>query len=201
MTPAKFWDGVSAKYAKMAIRNPEQYYLSLERTRSYLRPEDRVMELGCGTGSTALLLAPGVALYTGSDVSPGMIAIANGKLAEAGQSNLDFIVADADSDALGTGYDAVLAHNLLHLVDDLPATLRHVHDITRDGGLLISKTPCFKSKRWLLGPLIWVMQRLGKAPDVRFIGPDELEQEIAAAGFEVIEAEDYGSRYIVARKG
>ncbi|RLJ60431.1 ubiquinone/menaquinone biosynthesis C-methylase UbiE [Litoreibacter meonggei] len=200
MTPATFWDGVSAKYAKMAIRNPEQYHLSLERTRSYLRDSDRVLELGCGTGSTALLLAPSVALYTGSDVSPEMIGIADGKLAEVEQSNLDFIVADADSDALGTGYDAVLAHNLLHLVDDLPTTLRHIHDITRDGGLLISKTPCLGSKKWLFGPLVWVMQRFGKAPEVRFFTPAKMERAIVDAGFEIVEAADYGSRYVVARK-
>ena len=200
MTPAKFWDGVAEKYAKMAIRNPEQYHVSLERTRSYLRESDRVLELGCGTGSTALLLAPSVALYTGSDVSPKMIAIAKDKLVEAGQSNLDFIVADADSDALGTAYDAVMAYNLLHLVDNLPTTLGHIHSITREGGLLITKTPCLGSKKWLFAPLLWVMQLFGKAPDVLLIKPAYLEQSITDAGYEIIEAEDYGSRYIVARK-
>lgn len=200
MTSAKFWDGVAVKYAKMAIRNPEQYHQSLERTRSYLRPEDRVLELGCGTGSTALLLAPGVALYTGSDVSPKMMEIANGKLADTDQSNLDFVVADADSDALGTSYDAVLAFNLLHLVDDLPATLHHIHDMTRDGGLLINKTPCLGSKKWLFGPIIWVMKLFGKAPDAQFFTPVQLEQAIIDAGYEIVEAADYGSRYVVARK-
>lgn len=200
MTSAKFWDGVAAKYANMAIRNPEQYHLSLERTRSYLRPEDRVLELGCGTGSTALLLAPDVALYTGSDVSPKMMEIANGKLADTDQSNLDFVVADADSDALGTSYDAVLAFNLLHLVDDLPTTLHHIHDMTRDGGLLINKTPCLGSKKWLFGPIIWVMKLFGKAPDAQFFTPAQLEQAIIDAEFEIVEAADYGSRYVVARK-
>ena len=200
MTPAKFWDGVSEKYATMAIRNPEQYHLSLERTRSYLRREDRALELGCGTGSTALLLAPSVALYTGSDLSPGMINIAKRKQAETGQSNLDFIVADADSDALGASYDAVLAFNLLHLVDDLPATLHHIHQITRDGGLMINKTPCLRSKKWLFGPIVWVMKLFGKAPDVHFLTPPQLEQAMKDAGFEILEAADYGSHYIVARK-
>ena len=200
MTAAKFWNGVAEKYAKSAIRDPKQYHLSLERTRSYLRDTDRVLELGCGTGSTALLLAPSVALYTGSDVSPGMIGIANDKLAEAGQSNLDFIVADADSDALGTGYDAVLAHNLLHLVDDLPRTLRHAHQTLRDGGLFISKTPCLGSKKWLFRPLIGAMKLVGKAPDVLLFTPTELEQAVTDAGFEIIETGDYASRYIVARK-
>jgi 2-polyprenyl-3-methyl-5-hydroxy-6-metoxy-1,4-benzoquinol methylase len=200
MTPAKFWDGVAEKYAKSAIRNPEQYNLSLERTRSYLREEDRVLELGCGTGSTALLLAENVALYTGTDVSPKMIEIANSKLPDSGLSNLDFMVATSDSGALGATYDAVLAFNLLHLVDDLATTLKRAHDITRDGGLLITKTPCLGSKKWLFGPLIGLMKLFGKAPDVLLFKPAQLEQAIKDAGFEIIETGDYVSRYVVARK-
>lgn len=201
MTPASFWDGVAENYAKSKIRNPEQYHLSLERTRSYLRPEDRVVELGCGTGSTALLLAQNVALYTGTDVSAKMIEIANGKLAGETVQNLDFIVSDSDSDALGTSYDAVLALNLLHLVDDLPATLRRAHMITRDGGLFISKTPCLGPKRWVFAPLIGALKLFGKAPPiVRMLTPKVLEQAITDAGFEIIETGDYVSRYVVARK-
>jgi len=200
MASAKFWDGISEKYAKSPIRNPDKYHQSLERTRSYLRQEDRVLELGCGTGSTALLLAPNVALYTGSDLSSGMIHIANGKLADTEQSNLDFIVAVAEDDALGTAYDAVLAFNLLHLVDDLPATLRHLHNMTREDGLVITKTPCLGSKKWLFGPMIRVMQLFGKAPDALFFTPAQLEQAFIDAGFKIVEAADYGSRYIVAQK-
>lgn len=197
---AKFWDKLAEKYAKHPIRDPENYHLSLERTRSHLKAKDQVLELGCGTGSTALLLAPEVAQYTGSDMSGTMITIANRKLAEADHPNLDFIQATADDTAPDAPYDAVLAFNLLHLVDDLAATLAHIHTMIGPAGLLISKTPCLASKKWLFGPMIWVMQKFGKAPPVLYISAPELEHSITQAGFEIIEAEDYGSRYIVARK-
>ena len=53
---AKFWDKAAAKYAKSPIEDIEAYNYTIGRTRSYLSPTDRVLEVGCGTGSTALLL-------------------------------------------------------------------------------------------------------------------------------------------------
>ncbi|MEL6287025.1 MAG: class I SAM-dependent methyltransferase, partial [Pseudomonadota bacterium] len=52
--------------------------------------EGRVLELGCGTGSTALLLAPSVAQITGTDISGEMVRIANGKAADQGAQSVTF---------------------------------------------------------------------------------------------------------------
>ena len=52
-----------------------------------------------------------------------------------------------------------------------------------------------------------VMQAFGKAPYVVFFSADELEREIAAAGFEIVERARHASRgkdarpFLVARKG
>ena len=54
---AKFWDGIAEKYAKSPIRDIESYEHTLQRTVSYLKPTDQVLELGCGTGRTALRLS------------------------------------------------------------------------------------------------------------------------------------------------
>ena len=53
-TATRFWGKTAGRYAKMPIRYAEAYEYALERTRSYLAKTDRVLELGCGTGSTAL---------------------------------------------------------------------------------------------------------------------------------------------------
>ncbi len=54
---ARFWDRISRKYAQDAIADQAGYERTLARTRERLPPDSRVLELGCGTGSTALRLA------------------------------------------------------------------------------------------------------------------------------------------------
>ena len=121
---AKFCDKAAAKYATNPIKDMAAYTYTLERTRSYLRDSDTVLEIGCGTGSTALLLAESVGTYHGTDIFEAMIKIARGKVAETSLANLNF---EAHPVLEGIyshdGLDAVMAFNLLHLLRDIPATL------------------------------------------------------------------------------
>ena len=207
---AAFWSKISRKYAADPIRNMEGYLTTLGRTKSYLKPKDHVLEIGCGTGSTALLLAPHVAHITATDLAPGMIEIAEEKRAEENLSNVTFKVAEVLEHSAGEGtYDAVLAHNLLHLVPALDAALGNIASLTKPGGYFISKTVCAPTnggfKYALLRKLaIPLMQAFGKAPFVDFQVAPVLEQKIEDAGFEIIETADQAgllpSRYIVARK-
>ena len=59
-----------------------------------LRPTDRVLEIGCGTGSIAIRLAPHAGEWTATDFSPEMLRIARAKPAP---KNLRFVLADAGS--------------------------------------------------------------------------------------------------------
>ena len=76
---AHFWDRSSRKYAERTISDQVGYELTLDRTRALLRSGDSVLELGCGTGTTALRLAGGVREYLATEISSGMIAIADKK--------------------------------------------------------------------------------------------------------------------------
>lgn len=207
---AAFWSKISRKYAAVPIRNMEGYLNTLERTKSYLKAEDNVLEIGCGTGSTALLLAPHVAHVTATDLASGMIEIASEKRAEEGLKNVTFKVAEVLEHRLDeVSYEAILAHNLLHLVPDLDNALAHISSLTKPGGVFISKTVCAPSNGGIKYAMISriaipIMQALGKAPFVKFISPEELERKIVNAGFKIVETSDQAgmltSRYIVARK-
>jgi len=207
-TAAEFWDKVAPKYAKSPIADMDAYTYTLERTRSYLSPDDTVLEVGCGTGSTALLLADGVKHITASDVSPNMIAVGSEKAREQGVSNVEFVTADLFDNVLDGGpYDAVLAHNVLHLLEDIPAAVRRIGDLLKPGGLFISKTVCRPGagsplKFRLMKVILPLMQMVGKAPYVNFMEIEELEDCIASAGFKILESGNHPlpSRYIVARK-
>lgn len=207
-TTAEFWDKVAPKYAKSPIADMDAYTYTLDRTRSYLSPNDTVLEVGCGTGSTALLLADRVKHITASDVSPNMIAVGLEKKREQGVSNVEFVTADLFDSALdGSPYDAVLAHNMLHLLEDIPAAICRIGGLLKPGGIFISKTVCRPGsgsplKYRLMMIILPLMQMIGKAPYVNFMEIEELEECISSAGFTIIESGNHPlpSRYIVARK-
>ncbi len=205
---AKFWDGAAEKYARDPIRDMDAYTYTLERTRSHLRSADTVLEIGCGTGSTALLLAESVETYHGTDISDEMIKIARRKVAQTSLPNLSFESHPAlDGIRVHEGLDAVMAFNLLHLLRDIPATLDAAHAALRPGGLLITKTPCLRDAGWkirLLMKLVPLGQKLGKAPFVQSFSVSAYDQMIEAAGFEIVECGNHPvdppARYVVARK-
>jgi ubiquinone/menaquinone biosynthesis C-methylase UbiE len=204
-TPQAFWDKVAEKYALRPIKDIPSYEKTMAHSRRYLTPGDRVVELGCGTGSTSILLADRVKEFIGTDFSNGMISIANRKLKERPVENLTFIRSDTSGEGFTKGsFDAVLAFNLLHLVEDLPATARNVQDLLRPGGVFISKSACLADGNRLIRALIWCMRKIGYAPYVNIMSHEDLKRDITGAGFEIIDEARYPStsmsRFIVARK-
>ncbi len=205
---ARFWDRISRRYANDAIADQGGYERTLERTRALLRPDDHVLELGCGTGSTALRLAGDVRRYLATDLSAGMIAIAREKLSASPVPALAFEVATADDSIRETGcFNAVLGFNYLHLIRDVPGTLRRVHGLLAPGGLFITKTACLGDMNPLLSLALPGMRLIGKAPYVSVFRQAELRERVSAAGFEVLAVENHASRgndrrpFILARKG
>ena len=208
---ARFWDRTARKYAQDPIADLAGYERTLEATAQRLQPDHRVLELGCGTGSTALRLAPGVSHYLATDISGEMIAIAREKAEAAGLKTLSFEVASPEAAPWPDAhYDIVLAFNLLHLLADRRAALRSVHRVLKPGGLFISKTPCLKEMSpWLRAALVVLplMQALGKAPQVTALNAADLEADLTAAGFEILERARHSSGardfrpYVVAVRG
>ena len=205
---ARFWDRISRKYAKDAIADQAGYERTLDRTRALLKPDDQVLELGCGTGSTALRLAGDVRSYLATDLSAGMIAIARDKQSATAVPTLAFQIATAGSSILEAGrYNAVLGFNYLHMVRDLPGTLRRIHSLLAPGGLFISKTPCLGDMNPLLSlVLLPAMRGIGRAPYVSVFRQAELCNLISSAGFEILATENHATKgtdrrpCIVARK-
>jgi ubiquinone/menaquinone biosynthesis C-methylase UbiE len=190
----RFWDRAARKYAADPIKDMAGYERTLERTRQLLRRSDTVLEIGCGTGTTALRLAPSVARLVATDVSSEMIAIAREKAAAEACRTVEFSVATAERSPGSDGScDAVLAFNVLHLIADRAAVLADIGRLLKPGGLLISKTPCLSEMNPLIRLAVPVARLFGKAPTVSFFSASELEAEIADAGFEIVEKGRHGS--------
>lgn len=205
---AAFWDRVARKYAADPITDMPGYEATLRRVQALLTADDEVLEIGCGTGTTALQLAPFTRRMLATDVSAGMITIAREKLAARPVPQLRFDVADADAPVAGPATcDAVLAFNLLHLVTDLDQALKAAVHSLRPGGLLISKTPCIAEMNPLLPRLaLPLMRAIGKAPRVLGFAGNALQAAVVRQGLEILAVERHGTRgkdirvFIVARK-
>ncbi|PWK62112.1 class I SAM-dependent methyltransferase [Roseicyclus mahoneyensis] len=200
---AAFWNRVARRYAAMPMRNPQAWEETLARTRAHLPPSAHVLELGCGTGSTALRLAPHTARYIATDDAAEMIAIASERGADI--PGLQPLQARPGDGSLPQGpFDAILAYNLLHLLPDLPAALSEAHSLLKPGGLLITKTPCLGGPWLALWPLVRALGLFGKAPPLRFVSPAALERRIITAGFTIEARADLPrrppSRFLVARR-
>ncbi len=205
---ARFWDRIARNYAADPISDMRGYEATLERVKLLLSNRQDVLEIGCGTGSTALRLAPHTRRLLATDVSSEMIAIAREKLAKQPTAQLSFAVADADAPVFGQGaWDAVLAFNVLHLVDDLDQAMLAAVQALRPGGLLISKTACINEMNPLVPRLaLPLMRAIGKAPHVLCFGAAELRAAFVRHGLVIEAVERHGTKgkdirvFIVARK-
>ena len=197
----RFWNKFADRYAARPIKDVAAYEELLTDVAGHLRATDRVLEIGCGTGGTAIRLAPYVAQFTATDYSAEMVRIAKAKPAP---ENLHFVVSNAET-ALDRGpFDAICAFNVLHLVDNLPDMLSRIHSQLQPGGLLISKTWCFADLGSRLRLLFVVLRTFGLFPPATSLGEAQLRQAILDAGLEIVDVRTLGSRsqnpYIVARK-
>ncbi len=179
-----FWNKLAERYSQQPIANLEAYHAKLETTKALLSPADRVLDIGCGTGSLALELAPHVDEVHAVDISREMIRIAERKTAEKGVTNITYHHTIADSLPFeNASFDVICAYNILHLVDDSRATLRRLFDLLKPEGLLISTTPCLRESYVPYGLILPLLRLVGKAPPVKVIDIKTLEQHMRDAGF------------------
>lgn len=199
-----FWDRIAPRYARKPIKDPSAYQAMLEALSGELSPNDRLLELGCGTGSTALRIAGNVEHVTATDISTRMIDIAKFKQNVSGPENVAFHQADAIEAVAVEAFDVVFATSLLHLVDDLDAVLNQAFVQLKPGGRLITKTVCFKHANLGIRMMVRFLTWVGVAPNVTALSQADLEDAIVGAGFRIQRVSYFGKTrmnpLIVARR-
>lgn len=201
----QFWDGVAEGYAKSKVRDESAYEKKLKITRDLFPPEAEVIEIACGTGTTALHHAPHVKHYVATDISENMLDIARAKAADQGITNITFAQQDITSATLPQDqYDAVLAMSILHLLPDRPAALAKIRETLKPGGVFISSTVCLSHMAFFFPLLINAMKLVGKAPKVvDNLKHDDIADAIRDAGL-IIEEHQQVSKgkvaFVIARK-
>ncbi len=147
------------------------------------------LDVGCGAGLFAALLARLGAKVTGIDAAPEVIAVARDHAAGQG---LEVDYRHAAVEDVAGRFDLVTSMEVIEHVADPRAFLARLAARLAPGGLMILSTPNRTARSRLL--MITIAESIGQIPKGthdhgKFITPDEMQAMMAAAGLTVIDRE------------
>lgn len=202
---SKFWDRIARRYSRRPVADEASYQKKLQVTREYFRPEMEVLELGCGTGSTAIVHAPQVKHIRAVDISSKMIEIARARADAAKVTNVTFEQSTIERlEVAEQSVDAVLALSVLHLLPDWQDAIARAYRMLKPGGVFVTSTACLgDTMKWfrLVGPIGSFFRLI---PHVEVFTRQALVESLTAAGFGIDHQWQPGKGkavFIVAKKG
>ena len=102
-----------------------------------LSPSMRALEYGAGTGLLSFLLREQLGEITLADLSDGMLDVARGKIAAAGDPRMRAVRLDLSAgDAVPGEFDILYSLMTLHHIPDTDGILRRFHDVLAQRGIL-----------------------------------------------------------------
>ena len=100
-----------------------------------IRASERVLDIACGTGNTALMARARGAMVTGLDLTPELLAIARKRAAEAGYDDITWKEGDAESLSFPDAtFDVVVSSCGLMFAPDQQKVANEVARVTSRGG-------------------------------------------------------------------
>ena len=187
-SPEKFWNLIASKYAASPITDIAAYEKKIEKLKSYLSPENHVLDIGCATGTQCDDLASNVKQVTGIDISSKLLAIAEQRKAERKIENVEFIQTSVFDERFEAGsFDVVTAFYVLHFFEDINGVIRRIHELLKPNGLFILETACMGDKNKIIGKLVRIAGRLGFLPLINLLTTKQLEQALEQAGFSIVD--------------
>ncbi len=181
----KFWDRMANKPVKKISQGTVD---NVERIKNHLNKDDFVLDYACGNGTISYQLAGHVQKIEAIDISSKVIAIAKEAAAERKIKNIQFQqTAIFDERFSKESFDAILAFNILHLVEDREKVIQRVNELLRPGGIFISATVCLGGKRSFVSVSLSLLSKISMFPDIIRMKSSELEDLINNNNFQIIE--------------
>ena len=141
------------------VRNERRYERMLQPFDDALiealhpRSSDRILEIGCGFGTTAIALAASGAVVHGVDIAPPMIDRARERV-QASAERITFAVADAQEGDLGGPYDTVASRfGVMFFADPVRAFANIAASVRPDGELAFVCWRSLDRNPWLGLPI------------------------------------------------
>jgi ubiquinone/menaquinone biosynthesis C-methylase UbiE len=148
-------------------------------------PPGKVLDLACGPGIVAEVVAPHASELVGVDLSPEMLRLAEQRLAMARLGNCRFIMAPADQLPFEDDtYNTVVTRLSLHHFPVLSSVLAEVRRVLSPHGTLIL-ADILSSEDPGEAELHNALEQLRDPTHVRMLSRSELRRELESAGFEI----------------
>lgn len=201
----KFWDKRAKGYVNQEKRSEPVYNRAVEKTKSYLKQSDLVLDYGCGPGLMTNQFTKHVKKILGIDISSKMIDVARRNAEEDSIKNIDYAQSTIFDEKLeDESFNVITAFNVLHLVEDERKTLKRINELLKPGGFFISETVCLAEKKSFLSILFNLISKMGIVPNLTNLKSSELENLIIECNFQIVETEKIQSNplihFIVAKK-
>jgi SAM-dependent methyltransferase len=193
-TQIEFWNGAMAETWVRNQADLDRVLAPLTGPlldRAAVRQGLRVLDVGCGTGTTSLALAARGAEVTGVDISAPMLAHARRRAADAG-ANATFVLADAAQHTFAGEHHLLFSRFGVMFFADPVAAFRQLRGaLTEDGRLCFLCWRALLQNPWIALPLMAALAHLPPqaTPDPRapggfaFADADYVRDILARAGF------------------
>lgn len=140
------WDEQAQAYHELQkTKYRDLFDRVITRTCINLQPDNRVIEIGCGSGLVTFGIASSVQHIRAYDISEEMLNVARQEAREHSFNNIEFLQGDAyrlpEADA---SFDVALLFYVLDIVEQPDIVLNEARRVLEDGGILISVTDCYQ---------------------------------------------------------
>ena len=156
-----FWDNAAWVYDVFAkIINRRANRALCAAVEALILPDDEVLECACGTGLLTGVIAPKCKRLTATDFSRSMLKQAKRKYGK--YTNLYFQQANIlQLPFPDAHFDAVVAANVIHLLDDPHRALHELDRVCKPGGRLIIPTYMNQTARGTTNSISGMIGRAG----------------------------------------